>query len=297
MADDDQRPRRSNDRDRSNYSERGRRTSSGGPAPRGERRSGTSSTGRGPRDERDDRRTSSRPPQHAREEREPAPEIDPDVTFSDLDRSVRGRLRGLSKENAEQVGLHLVMAGRLLDTDPELAYAHAAVAVRRAGRIDIVREAAGITAYRTGRYAEALRELRTVRRLNGSSEHLPLMADCERGLGRPDRAIALASSPEASELDAEGTIELTIVVSGARLDLEDPEAALATLAPLSSPDRSVAARIAQARALALEALGRPDEAARATEGFSPAELGEVEEDLVVVDLADEDEAEDAEEAQ
>ncbi|NLF04112.1 MAG: hypothetical protein GX593_03765 [Actinomycetales bacterium] len=189
------------------------------------------------------------------------------------------------------------MAGRLLDTDPELAYAHAAVAVRRAGRIDIVREAAGITAYRTGRYAEALRELRTVRRLNGSSEHLPLMADCERGLGRPDRAIALASSPEASELDAEGTIELTVVVSGARLDLEDPEAALATLAPLSSPDRSVAARIAQARALALEALGRPDEAARATEGFSPAELGEVEEDLVVVDLADEDEAEDAEEAQ
>ena len=221
--------------------------------------------------------------------REPAPEIDPDVTFSDLDRSVRGRLRGLSKENAEQVGLHLVMAGRFLDSDPELAYTHAAAAVRRAGRIDVVREAAGITAYRTGRYAEALRELRTVRRLNGSSEHLPLMADCERGLGRPDRAIAVASSPEAGELDAEGTVELMIVVSGARLDLGDPEAALATLAQLSSPDRGVSARIAQARALALEALDRHEEAARATEGFSPLELGEDEEEVVVVDLADEDE--------
>ena len=44
----------------------------------------------------------------------------------------------------------------------------------------------------TGRYAEALRELRTVRRLSGSSEHLPIMADCERGLGRPERALALA---------------------------------------------------------------------------------------------------------
>ena len=222
--------------------------------------------------------------------RDPVPEIDPDVTFSDLDRSVQGRLRGLSKLNAEQVGLHLIMAGRLLDSDPELAYEHAVAAVRRAGRIDVVREAAGITAYRTARYAEALRELRTVRRLNGSSEHLPLMADCERGLGRPDRAIALAASPEAATLDALGRVELAIVVSGARLDLDDPEAGLAVLAGLNSKDRLTAARIAQARATALEALGRLDEAETELSRFDAAELavaaGEREDPLVVVDLAD-----------
>lgn len=229
--------------------------------------------------------------------RHPAPDVDPDVSFSDLDRNVRGRLRGLTKENAEQVGLHLVMAGRLLDIDPELAYEHAAAAVRRAGRIDIVREAAGITAYRTGRYAEALRELRTVRRLNGSSEHLPLMADCERGLGRPDRALTLAASPEAASLDPAGRIELTIVVSGARLDLEQPDAALAALAGLVSKDRVVSARIAQARAAALEALGRDDAARAELAPFTSAELqeasGEVDDEVVVVDLADEsaDEAE------
>jgi len=237
-------------------------------------------------------RREPRPTQEQREERVPAPEIDPEVVFSDLDRAVRGRLRGLSKENAEQVGLHLVMAGRLLDSDPELAYEHAMAAVRRAGRIDVVREAAGITAYRTGRFAEALRELRTVRRLNGSSEHLPLMADCERGLGRPDRAISLAATPEAAELDAAGRIELAIVVSGARLDQGEPEAALATLVPLASSDRDISARIAQARAGALEALGRTDEAERELVGFTAAELraagGELEEDLVVVDLADEE---------
>lgn len=228
-----------------------------------------------------------------REERVPAPEIDPDVVYSDLDRGVRGRLRGLAKENAEQVGLHLIMAGRLLDVDPELAYAHAAAAVRRAGRIDVVREAAGITAYRTGRFAEALRELRTVRRLNGSSEHLPLMADCERGLGRPDRAITLAGSAEAAELDEAGRIELAIVVSGARLDLDDAEAAFATLSGLTSADRTIAARIAQARASALEALGRPDDAARALAAFTAEELrdatGELDEDVVVMDLAESDE--------
>ena len=182
------------------------------------------------------------------------------------------------------------MAGRLLDADPELAYAHATEAVRRAGRIDIVREAAGITAYRTGRFAEALRELRTVRRLNGSSEHLPLMADCERGLGRPERAIDLAHSPEAKELDETGKVELAIVVSGARLDLGDAEAALATLAQLSSGDRIVAARIAQARSSAFEALGRTEEAASELVGFTEDELmaasGETEEELVVVDLAE-----------
>lgn len=224
--------------------------------------------------------------------RQPAPAIDEDVKFSDLDRSVRARLRGLTKENAEQVGLHLVMAGRLLDSDPEGSYEHAAAAVRRAGRIDIVREAAGITAYRTGRWAEALRELRTVRRLNGSSEHLPLMADCERGLGRPDRALTLAASPEAKTLDPAGQIELAIVVSGARLDLGEPDAALAVLSGLSTKDRLVLARIAQARATALESLGRDEEAQAALDGFTAAELGEAsgesEEPIVVTDLAAED---------
>lgn len=226
------------------------------------------------------------------------PEIDPDVSYSDLDRSVRARLRGLSKPNAEQVGLHLVMAGRYLDSDPELAYAHAAAAVRRAGRIDVVREAAGITAYRTGRYAEALRELRTVRRLNGSSEHLPLMVDCERGLGRPERAIELAATPEAKTLDEVGRIELAIVVSGARLDLGEPEAALAVLHGLTTRDRLLAARVAQARASALEALGRAAEAHAELATFTPEELaaaaGETEGPLEVVDLAAEHDEEDGE---
>jgi hypothetical protein len=224
------------------------------------------------------------------------------VHFSDLDRDVRGRLRTLSKENAEQVGRHLVMTGRLLDTDPELAYEHAQAAVRRAGRVDVVREAAGLAAYRTGRFAEALRELRTVRRLNGSSEHLAIMADCERGLGRPERAIALAASDEAESLEAHDQVELAMVVSGARLDLGEPEAALAVLSAgaasrVGTKDGLLAVRVAHAKAAALEALGRADEAADVLAGWSEAELaeaaGEVDEPVVVWDLAeDEDEHDD-----
>ncbi|MFI2295849.1 hypothetical protein [Isoptericola sp. NPDC019571] len=213
-----------------------------------------------------------------------------------LSRDVRGRLRGLTKENAERIGLHLVMAGRLLDVDPERAYEHTQAAVRRGGRVDVVREAAGIAAYRTGRFAEALRELRTVRRLNGSSEHLPLMADAERGLGRPERALALAASEEARTLDAEGRTELAIVASGARSDLGEHDAAIAVLDRIPAAERrgDLGLRVLQARAAALEAAGREDEAARLLAGVDPAELERASgltqesDDVVVYDTYDVD---------
>lgn len=217
------------------------------------------------------------------------------MEFSELDREVRARLRTLSKENAGVVGRHLVMAGRLLDDDPELAYEHAQAAVRRGGRVDVVREAAGLAAYRTGRFAEALRELRTVRRLNGSSEHLAVMADCERGLGRPERAIALALSTEAERLDAPTRAELAIVVSGARLDMGDPDAAIAVLSGVQAgPVRTLlAARVSQARADALRAAGRSTEADEVESAVPPALLAQVvgaeEDDIVVFDLDDDEE--------
>jgi hypothetical protein len=140
-----------------------------------------------------------------------------------------------------------------------------------------------------------------VRRLNGSSEHLPIMADAERGLGRPERAIALSQEPEAATLDPEGQIELAIVVSGARLDLGQPEAAVAALSgPLVKGARGlVAARVAQARAAALEAAGRPDEAEVELAAYSQDVLDEAagntpeHEDVVVYDLTEDEDDETA----
>ena len=129
------------------------------------------------------------------------------------------------------------------------------MAAARGGRVDVVREAAAVTAYATGRYAEALREFRTVRRLSGSSEHLPLMADCERGLGRPERAIALSQEPEASTLDATGRIELAIVIAGARSDMGDNDAALVSLKRLTTSEPELRARIDEATAGILRSTG------------------------------------------
>jgi tetratricopeptide (TPR) repeat protein len=130
---------------------------------------------------------------------------------------------------ADLVARHLVMAGRLIDDDPEAAYEHAALARRRLPRLACVREAAGLCAYAVGRWSEALNDLRTYKRLTGSVEHLPLMADCERGLGRPERALALASSADAARLDTASAVEMRIVVAGARRDLGQPDAAVVAL--------------------------------------------------------------------
>jgi tetratricopeptide (TPR) repeat protein len=195
------------------------------------------------------------------------------------------------------------MAGRLLDVDPERAYEHAQAAVRRGGRIDVVREAAGIAAYRTGRYADALRELRTVRRLNGSSEHLPIMADAERGLGRPERAVALATSPEADTLTGVGRVELALVLSGARADLGEHDAALAVLDKIPAQQGDMALRVLQARAAVLEAAGRTAEAAALLADVDSEALdraaGNVlpEEDVVVYDTFDEEAEDELDEAE
>jgi tetratricopeptide (TPR) repeat protein len=193
------------------------------------------------------------------------PVVPDDVTGAELDRQVRGELGTLSRDNAVGVAQHLVMVGRLLEDDPEAAYAHAMAAQRRAGRVAVVREAAGLAAYRIGRYDEALRELRTARRLTGSHDHLPLMADCERGLGRPERALAMLASAEASALDRSGALELLIVAAGARLDLGQAEAAVVMLevpeltAPPAPATAEAQARLMSAYADALEAAGRPDD--------------------------------------
>lgn len=159
----------------------------------------------------------------------PEPPLSEEIAPTDLDAEVRQDLRGLQKATADSVARHLVAAGTFLDDDPERALAHARFARRRASRIAVVREAAGIAAYHAGEWAEALGELRAARRMGGGPGHLAVMADIERALGRPERALELARGPEARELGRAETIELAIVAAGARRDLGELDAAVVSL--------------------------------------------------------------------
>ncbi|MFZ1374187.1 MAG: hypothetical protein WAS01_10350, partial [Nostocoides sp.] len=194
----------------------------------------------------------------------PEPAIAEGVTGKELDRDVWTQLRTLSKENAEGVAQHLVMvAVRLAENELDGALAHAETAVRRAGRVPAAREALGVVAYRLGDFARALAEFRTVRRISGSAHLLPLMVDSERGLGRLDRALELAGSPDAKRLEPSEQAELTIVVAGVRRDLGQFDAAILGLERAAyGPPRPWSARIYYAYADALVAKGDLEAARR-----------------------------------
>ncbi|MBV9143825.1 MAG: hypothetical protein JO115_23390 [Pseudonocardiales bacterium] len=151
------------------------------------------------------------------------------MDVSELDREVRNELLTLPKSLADLVGRHLVMVGRVLDEDPQLALAHARFARSKAGRVASVREAGGLAAYHAGEWSEALAELRAARRLGGGPGHLAVLADCERALGRPERALEIARSPEAGHLGVDEAVELRIVAAGARRDLGQFDAAVVAL--------------------------------------------------------------------
>lgn len=190
-------------------------------------------------------------------------EISPDATIDKLDKDIQDELAQLLRSKATLVAGHLVMAGQNLDEDPELAYRHARTAMKLAPRLASTREAAGLAAYLTERYSEALADLRTVRRITGTNDHWAVMADCERGLGRPERALAMAAAPEAKTLDKETQIELRMVAAGARLDMEQPEAAVVQLQGADLTPAKIqpwTARLRYAYAEALLAAEREDEA-------------------------------------
>ncbi|MDH6579338.1 tetratricopeptide (TPR) repeat protein [Kitasatospora sp. MAP5-34] len=155
------------------------------------------------------------------------------------------------------------MVARTLDTDSEEAYKYSRVALRLASRVASVREAAGFASYVTQRYAEALTEFRAARRMTGRADLWPVMADCERGLGRPERALAMAGEPEVKQLDKAGQVEMRLVASGARGDMGQFEAAVVTLQSPelgSSAIHPWTARLRYAYAEALIAAGRGEEA-------------------------------------
>ena len=178
----------------------------------------------------DNQRTDRFIPDRPLSDRPRDPHIPDEITAEQLDRSVLLELRTLPDGLAEIVARHLVAADlAMADDDVELAMAHIEAARRRAGRVAAVREAAGVAAYKAGKFSEAISELRTARRMTGSNSFIPMIADCERGLGRPQKALDLIRATNTKTLDDEARSELLIVGAGARADLGQISAAIITL--------------------------------------------------------------------
>ena len=239
------------------------------PSGRPERRSDGGRDG-AKRWDRDDRKSGdrswSRKPLDEERSAEQAtydgPPIPEHITGKELDRNVAGQLKSLPEKLALRVARHLIAAGEALDDDPKTAYEHTLAARARAGRLAVVREAVGEAAYAAGEYSEALAELKSARRMNGSHDYLAVMADCERALGRPDRALTMLKNASRDKLAPELQAELIIVEAGARRDRGELDAAIRVLeqAPLNSRSRAEwVVRLRYAYADTLAAAGRSEE--------------------------------------
>lgn len=210
-------------------------------------------------------------------------EIPANVKASDLDPETLTALKSLEKAGAEIVAKHLVMAGSLLDVDPEAAYEHAQAAVSRAGRIAQVREAAALAAYTCGKYQEALREVRTARRLSGSDLLRAVEADCERGLGHPDKALNVIEETNITGFEVEEIAELILVAAGARADMQQYQTALAVLddflTKYQPEEPECLARILMMKVDILRDLGRLSEADQVE-----AEIPAIPDSVTIMDL-------------
>jgi len=228
-------------------------------------------------------------------DRPKSPLIPEEIQPEDLAMQVRVQLKTLTAENADMVARHLAMAGLLFDQDPQLAHAHAVAAVNRAGRIAVVRETVGVTAYAIEDWALALREFLSHRRMTGSNEHIPMMVDCERGLGRPAKGLEMGRAVDRAKLDPETRVKLAIAMSGARLDLNENELALAELEILELDPSKVfdySPALFYAYADTLEVLGRNEEskkwsdlAKRAELAVAPKMAPEDEEFLIIEEIS------------
>jgi tetratricopeptide (TPR) repeat protein len=223
---------------------------------------------RGPRrPPRDSQQRDTRPPR--RPERDERPERDtsndlpwPEEIFDlELEPELLKELEDAGGRT-ETFAKHLLSVQVLAESDPEQAYLHAIRVRDRIARSALARQTACIAAYRTGRFKEAIKEEAAYRRIGGGLDLLPIAADSERGLGRPERALGLVAEFEKADLDSDTRTELLIVAGGARRDLGDDEAARVHLQKAVRAARSPMARARSRFALGelLVALGQTDEA-------------------------------------
>lgn len=200
-----------------------------------------------------------------------------DIDIKILPKQVIAELRNISPAAADFVSKHLAAALYALEAgDAALAHQHAIAARSRAARLPAVREMCGMAAYEAELWAEALNEFRTYMRLTGDPLFLPLMADCERGLGRPQRALQLARSEQVRSLDAEARMEMRIVASGARRDLGQFDAAVAVLEVPELNSRGSSAIFTRLRYAYAEALLAAGDRLKARDWFVKTALSDVE---------------------
>jgi tetratricopeptide (TPR) repeat protein len=167
--------------------------------------------------------------------------------------------------SAPRVKKQLTEAAEALEAgDYERAIEPLVEAKKKAPRSIFVRELLGLAYHHLERWKDAARELAAYKRMSDRHNRDPELADCERALGRPEKAIDILADVTAHDLDDDILTEGLIVAAGALHDLDRHEDAVKMLerGPLrpTGPVEPFHLRLWYALADALEQAGRRPEA-------------------------------------
>ncbi|MEW6059836.1 MAG: tetratricopeptide repeat protein [Actinomycetota bacterium] len=197
-------------------------------------------------------------PGGGRREPAPAPSLPPGIV---------GEIRRIARiGHADQAIARLERAVGLLERgDGKGASSEAAKAKELAPRSPAVREVLGMAHYGQGRWQEALAEMQAYRRMSGRADQNHIIADCQRALGHPDRAVPLAEEAlTARGVPLAAKAEAVVVAASALADMRRFEQALGLLRrvrtreDLASPE---VMRVWYVTGDVLDRAGRPREAA------------------------------------
>jgi tetratricopeptide (TPR) repeat protein len=159
---------------------------------------------------------------------------------------------------------HAVVA--LAEDDEELAVEAGREAKRLAPRSAAAREAYGLGLYRTGAFKEARTELAAAQRMSGTADLSALLADIERALERPEKAIELFEQADKASMSKDATAELLVVAASAYGDLGRPASGVALIRRYGEwPEqlRDHHLRVAYTQGLLAEQADDPDAARKA----------------------------------
>ncbi|HEX9122008.1 MAG TPA: tetratricopeptide repeat protein [Actinomycetota bacterium] len=179
-----------------------------------------------------------------------------------------GEIRRVARVGkADQAIARLERAVELLERgDSRGAASEAAKAKGLSPRSAAVREVLGLALYGQERWREALSEMQAYRRMSGRADQNHIIADCQRGLGHPERAVPLAEEAlGARGVSLTAKAEAVIVAASALADMGRYEQALGLLRRVRTREDVAGPevlRVWYVTASVLERAGRRAEAAR-----------------------------------
>lgn len=174
-------------------------------------------------------------------------------------------MRSTPKDRREPAIYHLTKAmGDFADERYGAAVPELRKAKELSPRSSTIRELLGLSAYRSGKWEEALRELRTFRRITGDLLHMPVEMDCLRALGRKEDVTKTWERLQSHDISPTIDHEARVVYASFLLDEGKAREAWPIIKPgrlIASPSEGELRRWFVAARVALEA-GDKDAARR-----------------------------------